>query len=266
MTLSEMRAEARKALTGKWGKAALLTLVYGLIMFVISFVLGLIPTIGQIAATVINLPIGYGFIVSMIRLKRGEDVGYTDFLTTAFSKNFGKVWAVFGNQLLKLIIPIVLVVIFFIMLMFGGAGSLVGTAYNSSKAAAGFGVVGVIGLIGYIASLIYLIVEGFLYSLSYFILYDNTDKPAKEIVEESARLMRGNRWKYFFLPLTFIGWAILASLTFGIGYLWLTPYLMVATVCFYESLAGTKTNVEAEPVVEEKPEEVEEPKEDSTEE
>ncbi len=31
--------------------------------------------------------------------------------------------------------------------------------------------------------------------------------------------MRGNRWKFFLLGLTFIGWAILASFTFGIGML-----------------------------------------------
>ena len=39
MTASEIRQEARKSLTGKWGKAALATLVFFVIDYVISFVL-----------------------------------------------------------------------------------------------------------------------------------------------------------------------------------------------------------------------------------
>ena len=238
MTSSELRAEARRSLTGNWGKAALLTLVYALITFVISFVLGFIPAIGSLISFVISLPIGYGFLVSIIKLKRGEQVGYTDFLTTAFSKDFGKIWAVFGNPILKLIIPLVLVVVFLMMMIFGGAGSAVGSAYGSSRAAGGFGSIAIIGVIGYIASLIYLVIKGYLYSLSYYIMYDNPDNTGKECVEQSEELMRGNRWRFFWLPITFIGWAILASFTLGIGYLWLMPYMMVALVCFYEDLAG----------------------------
>ena len=70
----------------------------------------------------------------------------------------------------------------------------------------------------------------------------------KEIVEESERLMRGNRWNYVWLTLTFIGWLILCAFTFYIGAFWLMPYVSVSTVCFYEALAGKDSN---EAVVEE---------------
>lgn len=260
MTTSELRMQARKALTGKWGKAALLTLVYGIITFIISFLLNLVPAVGGIASTVISLPLSFGFLVSMIKLKRDEEIGYTDFLTIGFNK-FGKIWSVLGHQIIKLIIPIVLVVVFIILMIFGGAGSAVGYRYSSNTATAGFGALAIIGIIGYIVSLIYLIVKGFLYALSYYILYDNEDMPAKEIVEKSESLMNGHRWKYFWLPITFIGWLILAGFTFGIGMLWLTPYMMVTLVCFYEELAGTKGTVESttvesvvEPVAEAKEE------------
>ena len=59
-----------------------------------------------------------------------------------------------------------------------------------------------------------------------------------QVVEESEKLMTGNRGKYFVLQLSFIGWAILACLTFGIGFLWLTSYITISTICFYEALAG----------------------------
>ena len=248
MSSSEFRAEARKFLTGKWGKAALLTLVYFIIIAVISFVLAFIPVIGRIASYVISIPLGYGFLVSLIRLKRNEEVGYTDFFNFGFN-NFGKVWSVFGNTLLKLIVPIILVVVSVVITVFGGLGITAGVAFKSDTAALGFSGIGVLGLICYFASLIYLVVKGYYYSLVYYILYDNSEKSGKEIVEESERLMKGNRWNYFWLSLTFIGWAILASFSFGIGYLWLMPYISITYVCFYEYLAGKKdSNNEAQVV------------------
>jgi len=244
MTSSQLRTSAREALRGKWGKAALITLVYVVISYVIGLILGFIPLIGLIASYAITIPLTYGILVSFVKLKRGEDVSYTDFLNFGFS-NFKKVWAVFGNMLLKLIIPFVLIVVSSLVMTFGGAGAIVGVAFDTSSAALGFSGITIIGLIGYIASTIYLVVKGYLYSLVYYILNDNPDKTGKEIVEESEKLMRGNRWRYFWLGLTFIGWAILASFTFGIGMFWLLPYIQVTFVAFYESLAGTKGEVES---------------------
>ena len=60
----------------------------------------------------------------------------------------------------------------------------------------------------------------------------------KEIVEESARLMKGNRWRFFWLGFSFIGWAFLSAFTLGIGMLWLLPYMMISIIFFYEELAG----------------------------
>lgn len=253
MVSSELRAQARKSLQGKWGKAALLTLCYVLIMWVISFLLGLIPIVGPIASAVISIPISFGLLSSFIKLRRDEEVNYTDFLNSGFA-SFGKAWGVFGNMLLKMIIPIVLVVICIIVFAVGMGGSLgsliAATGYSSTHsyygAASTFGGVAILGLIGYIVAIIYAIVKGYLYSLSYYILYDNPDKSGKEIVEMSESMMRGNRWRYFWLGLTFIGWFILSVFTLYIGLLWLMPYMMVTFVCFYEDLAGKNAEPKAE--------------------
>lgn len=241
MVASQIRANAREALSGKWGKAALLTLTYAVIVFVINFVCRLIPIVGGLLLFVISTPISYGFLVSFMKLKRGEDVGYTDFLTNGFNE-FARVWGVVGNTILKMILPVCLLVIFVILLVvsFGGAAAS-GLIAGSSSGVAGFGFLGFISFIGYIASLIYVIVKGYLYSLSFYILNDNPNMSGKEIVEMSESLMRGNRWKFFWLGLTFIGWSILAGLTLGIGMLWLMPYMMVAMICFYEELSKNQT-------------------------
>lgn len=55
--------------------------------------------------------------------------------------------------------------------------------------------------------------------------------------------MVGNIWKFFCLNLQFLGWAILAALSFGIGFLWLLPYMRVSYVKFYEELLIEKPHV-----------------------
>ena len=50
--------------------------------------------------------------------------------------------------------------------------------------------------------------------------------------------MTGNRWKLFCLEFSFIGWAILATLTLGIGFLWLIPYIQVAEIAFARFVCG----------------------------
>lgn len=249
MISSQIRANARQALTGKWGKGALLVLCFGVISLGISFILNLIPLIGPIASAIISLPLSFGFTASFMKLKRGEDVRYTEFLDIGFS-NFGKTWGVCGNIILKMIVPVILVVVFIFILGFGIGGSAASilTTNTSANSSAEFGGIAIIGFIGYIASLIYAVVKGYLYSLSYYILFDNPNKSGKEIVEESASLMKGNRWRYVWLGFTFIGWAILAAIPFYIGFFWLVPYIQVAMVCFYEDLANKS---DSNPIVEE---------------
>ena len=93
----------------------------------------------------------------------------------------------------------------------------------------------------YIITLIYVVSRSFLYILSHYIAYDKPELSSKECVKKSEELMKGNRGSYLLLELSFIGWAILAVLPLGIGTLWLTPYMAIAEVCFYERLSKPKT-------------------------
>ncbi len=257
MTTSEIKANAREALKGKWGKAALITLVYGIISYIISLVLGFIPVIGSLVSLVITLPISFGLIAVFMKFKRGEEVGYVDFFTLGF-QSFGKVWGVFGNVILKMIVPVILVVISVIILAFGMGASISSSmmdAYSTgtiSSASVGFSGLAIVGLLLYFAAIIYAVIKGLYYVLVYNILFDNPNMTGKEIVEESERLMAGNRWSYVWLYITFIGWSILAVFTLGIGYFWLMPYMTFAVICFYENLSGKSstatTTAESEPV------------------
>jgi len=246
MVASQIRATARERLTGKWGKGVLIILAYLLVNFGIGFVCGLLSSIGSILSYIILPPISYGLIVSFMKLTRGEEVGYFDFLSNGFS-SFGKVWGVVGNTILKMILPVCLLIVSIVIMTFGLTGSIVaGVALESSSGMAGFGFLGIIGMFGYLASLVWVVVKGYLYSLTNYVLFDNPDMTGKQVVEESERLMRGHRWNFFWLGLSFIGWVILSAFTLYIGLLWVIPYITVAQICFYEALVG-KTK---EPVIE----------------
>ena len=265
MLASETRRLAREALQGKWGKAALVGLIYALLTGLISGILNLIPIAGPIAQAIIQIPLTFGFVATLIKLKRGENVTYTEFFSNGFS-NFASSWKVTLWTAVKLIVPAILIFVsvFIIVLGVGVDNYTALSSSTSSGYLAGSTVAAsttpniqnpvlcVIGFILLVVSSIWSTVKSYLYKPTFFILFDNPNMSAKDIVEESEKIMTGNRWKYFCLELSFIGWYILVGFTLGIGMLWLLPYMLIAQVVFYEFLAGKEKKVEAEVTTEEK--------------
>ena len=95
------------------------------------------------------------------------------------------------------------------------------------------------GIFTFLWSLLFVIpgiVKSYAYSMAFYVKRDNPTYDWKQCLDESQRIMRGYKWKLFCLQLSFIGWAIVCVFTFGIGTLWLTPYMNAATANFYESI------------------------------
>jgi len=80
------------------------------------------------------------------------------------------------------------------------------------------------------------IIKSFSYSMAYFILRDNPGIGALEAITQSRKMMVGYKWKLFLLCLSFLGWGLLCCLTFGIGFLWLCPYIYLSVANFYEDI------------------------------
>lgn len=79
------------------------------------------------------------------------------------------------------------------------------------------------------------IVKAYAYSMAYYIKRDNPAYDWKQCIDESKARMDGHKWELFCLHFSFIGWALLCIFTFGIGYLWLVPYMQTADANFYEA-------------------------------
>jgi uncharacterized membrane protein len=83
-----------------------------------------------------------------------------------------------------------------------------------------------------------LVVPGIIKSISYsqtsFVLKDNPELSYNAAIERSMAMMEGYKMQYFLLMLSFIGWVILAMLTFGLLTLWVNPYISATSAHFYE--------------------------------
>lgn len=86
------------------------------------------------------------------------------------------------------------------------------------------------------------IIKGYSYALTPYLLKDHPELKFNAAIEESMRLMSGNKMRLFLLDLSFIGWFLLGIITFGIAFLWITPYWNTARAAFYEDLMSDVTS------------------------
>ena len=80
------------------------------------------------------------------------------------------------------------------------------------------------------------IIKMFSYSMTAFIVEEHPELSANEAIDRSRAMMKGHKFDLFWLALSFIGWMILCIFTFGIGYLWLMPYMQTSIAGFYEDV------------------------------
>lgn len=90
------------------------------------------------------------------------------------------------------------------------------------------------------------IIKSFAYIMTPFILVEHPEMKAIDAIHKSQDMMRGHKFDYFYLLLTFIGWGILSVLTLGIGFLWLLPYMMTTIAAFYNDLKAENGEIVAD--------------------
>ncbi len=82
------------------------------------------------------------------------------------------------------------------------------------------------------------------YTQAEFILYDqletDTYQGAFYAIRQSRKLMKGYKGRLFMLDLSFIGWNLLAKMTYGILNIMVFPYTATAYILFYEELKKEK--------------------------
>lgn len=73
-------------------------------------------------------------------------------------------------------------------------------------------------------------------SQSYYLLLDFPQYSATELMKLSLRIMKGHKWELFCLQLSFLPLGLLCLLSFGIGTLWLVPYMNMTNTLYFLDL------------------------------
>ena len=204
---SELRAQARERLEGQWGTFVLMTFL----MLVIQ--------------TILQIP---GYIGSLLEILSPENV--------LASLSFSNI----SNILSLLALP----------LSWGLTVSLLRNHREESvdlenlfdglrggRYTRVFCALFLVNLFTFLWALLLIIpgiMKAFSYALTPYIIMDEPELTARQAITRSCEIMEGRRWKLFCLYLSFIGWGILSLLTFGIGFLWLAPYMNASIAAFYE--------------------------------
>ena len=98
------------------------------------------------------------------------------------------------------------------------------------------------------------IVKSYSYAMAYYILAENPDMTAREALTESKIIMNGHKWEFFVLQLSFILWALLVLVTFGIAAIYVSPYQQLTFTNFYHNIkrqpAPVADEAVADPVAE----------------
>ena len=205
---SELRAQARERLEGQWGTFVLMTFL----MLVIQ--------------TILQIP---GYIGSLLEILSPENV--------LASLSFSNI----SNILSLLALP----------LSWGLTVSLLRNhreesvdlenlfdGFRGGRYTRVFCALFLVNLFTFLWALLLIIpgiMKAFSYALTPYILLDEPELTARQAITRSCEIMEGRRWKLFCLYLSFIGWGILSLLTFGIGFLWLVPYMNASIAAFYEN-------------------------------
>lgn len=248
-TNSHLKQEARQALSGKWGIAVLMTMFTGVVSYSFSITSSesITVSIVSLIGTVLNILISVGITSFMLKIccNQKESASFKD-IFYGFQCHPGKAILLYLLEVLYLlpgsvIFGVLLVVACMVFLFSSGitAENMLFAMYTNSYANFDASVVITLTVIIFLLFIAYMVYAFYItatYSMVYFLLLDYPDLSVTEIWKRSAKLMKGNRFRYFKLLLSFVPWAIASIFTLFIGLLWLEPYMNAACTEFYLDL------------------------------
>jgi len=228
----ELMRHAREALSGHWGAALGIYVIY----IAISMALSAIPFgLGNIASLIVSGPLIVGFSLFFLVLSRQQDARIAQ-LFSGFER-FGTTLAgylLYSLFLMLWALPGIIVMVIGMVVMMGSAFAAANNnspdvleMYRTMLIATGIALPFFIP--AFIAQL--------RYGMTFFILADDAIIGPLQAIRKSKEIMSGNKWKYFCLTWRFFWWSLLCIPTLGIGLLWLGPYVMTSQARFYDDVS-----------------------------
>ncbi|MBY0754425.1 DUF975 family protein [Clostridium sardiniense] len=221
MISKEIREQSRLDLRGKWLKLALITLVIFIIVFVVKHFTNEVY-LGSLISLAISSILGTfskAFYINFYKTKEiNVEKGFPNI--KVFLRYFGMEFMLFA-------IIFIIYLLMFCLLIIGTLGFI---ALDFNKLFSIQAIIPYLVIIFIVSMIVITIIVLFYFAVPFLIVEGNS---IFKSLGDSIVLMRGKKWRLFKLQLSFIGWAILSILSFGIGFLWLTPYYCESITMFY---------------------------------
>jgi len=91
------------------------------------------------------------------------------------------------------------------------------------------------------------LIKAYAYMLSFYILAENPGMTAREALRESKRITKGYKWSLFVLGLSFLLWALLGIITFGIALIYVIPYYEATFANAYKKIQAEQAENPEQP-------------------
>ena len=227
-TIRQLKQQARQALNGKWGEAALTFFAYFIIVLVAEGGLSLF----QLADS--------GFVHQYQSYVLQGNPEAANFL---LASHIGKYSLPMLAIVFLLIGPLAVGLLNTFLYLLRGDKNLVDNMFKTGfkpywRSVLAYLLMGIKILLWSLLLVIPGIIKSFAYVLTPYILKDNPELTPLEAIKRSNELMKGNKWRFFVMYLSFIGWFFVGILTIGIGLFWIAPYIYTTMAAFYEDIKG----------------------------
>lgn len=243
ITFAELKLRARRSLVGNFGTlagiqitiyAAAFLMIPLLYLVLIPFIFSMAFLESETAAVMLILVMGAAFLVVYCLM-----LAVVSILGAGFSRIMLDIAQAEQAEFKRLLFPFKNHFLRFLgvsgLLMLLGIFSVVPGIILDIFTAMSPGYVWMRGLVT-VAQYILMIWIMTSFSQSFNILLEDPEKKAVQCMRESYEMMNGNRIRLFLLQLSFIGWYLLIYLSFGIGVVWVLPYVGCTCAHFYLDL------------------------------
>jgi len=260
MRAKEIRARAREALRGKWGVAVGVGIVASLLTgggavntatsstegylsvsnLEPAIVMLTVATVLSLVAIVIGGAVNLGWYGFHTKLVKGEEVRFRNLFDHFHT--IGRGFAMQFMMGLLVFVWVLPVIVLFIGWVYWLTGNNMAADAQSMDAVL---TSSLLFLLGIYLLLIPAVIAALRYSMTPFLMAEFPDLRVMDAIHESKRLMKGNKWRFFCLELSFLGWILLGTLTV-VGTFWVVPYVQTAYAVFYMEVTG-RANPEPTP-------------------
>lgn len=229
MKIGKIKEKALKKLEGNYIIPIIVIIIYGLITLTFEIISKLIynENMSIFFSIIVTGLLYMGLLEITIKIARGKKADIMDLF-----RRTDLFWKCIAITIILVSFTLLCSVLEYIA--FKSLQAFI--VYQTDMSSLISGAMLIIGIILCSAIIAFYIIIMISCSQSYYILYENENMSVLDIINRSMDLMENHKIDYILYELSFVGWILVGIVTFGLLFLWVTPYMMVSNVIFYDEL------------------------------